>query len=181
MRARKLITTGVIVAALGAFGAASATAEDTTVTLSVTGGTLSISQASNAASLSTTWSVLGTTADGALPEVTVTDNQNVVGSWAVNASMAADFSDGTNTIAATGARAYVPDPLTVTTSMTASTLYTAGATGLPLNPGGTLVSGSTVLGGGEVTYTPSLQVDIPSGTPNGTYTGTVTQTVSAGS
>ena len=42
----------------------------------------------------------------------------------------------------------------------------------------TLVTGTTTLGNGSVTYTPAMDVTVPAGTPAGTYTGTVTQTVS---
>jgi hypothetical protein len=178
-----------------------ATASDTTVTFTVaaSGSGLSVSQAASTATLQSggsnpAFDALNAGAvTGSLPATTVTDQRGTLaGTWTVTVS-GTNFVNGASssvTVGRSNARVYLDaanlSGLTTTLggalngmTLTAAEL-TAGTNNLGANGGAgyTLISGSTTLGNGSVTYTPAMSVTVPAATPAGTYTATVTQTVS---
>ncbi len=149
----------------------SAFAASTSMTLTVTGGGLSISAPATIAFGSVT---AGTTATMAMGSVTVTDLRGVGagGVWDTSA-IATDLTkvDLSSTIVASAigyAAGTFSHSGTVTLAKTDVTDLTTAVT---------VVSATAITGGNSATWTPTMTVVIPIGTPNGAYSGSVTQSV----
>lgn len=146
---------------------------DTTVTFTVTSGALTMS-APVSADLGS--GAPGTTINGSLGPVTVTDDRALLSaSWTATAA-ASDFTTGggtpAETIPATDA-GYDPGSITTTGTIT--------ATGTPITLSGTAtpaVAGTDGVGDNTATWNPALAVAIPASAVGGAYTGTLTQSVS---
>jgi hypothetical protein len=146
---------------------------DTTVTFTVTSGELSMS-APVSADLGS--GAPGTTINGNLGAVTVTDDRALLSaSWTTTAA-ATDFTTGggtpAETVPATDA-GYDPGSVTTTGTIT--------VTGTPITLSGTttpVVTGTDGVGNNTASWNPALAVAVPASAVGGTYTGTLTQSVS---
>lgn len=183
MRRSKSLLVALTIAGTAALALVPAAANaSTSVTFTVSSGTLSIAEPSAQANLgSATATALGTTVSGALGSTTVTDNRGSLAGWTVTMT-GSDFSDGAtptpDTIAANQAVAWVSSVPTPTSGVAVvSTTYLTAATGLTLTTSGQTFMTATTTGSNVVSYNPNLQVTIPSTAVAGTYTGTITQTV----
>lgn len=152
----------------------------TDVTFTLAAGSLTISQPTATATLTGgQLSLLGSTVAGALGQTVVSDNRGGVTGWSSGIAGSA-LTNGTTTIPAGQAKAFVPGAVAVTgTAVTTAGTYLDAATGLALTTGGQpLVTATAVVGVNTATFTPSISVAVPGDATAGTYTGTVTQTVS---
>jgi hypothetical protein len=145
---------------------------DTTLTFAVSSGLLALT-APGSASLGT--GLPGTTINGKLGQVTVTDNRALLAaSWTVSAS-STDFTSGAGATLSTIPVAnsdYDPGQVTKTGTIT--------VTEAPITLSGTpqaVVTGTAGVGNNTATWNPGIGVDIPTDAAGGTYTGTLTQSV----
>jgi hypothetical protein len=199
-RARVVAALAALAVLVPAVGASAAGDVDVSFTVEAAAGALWIDVASGTTTLEPVGDgIFAPGADqsftGSMPETTVTDQRGgLLRTWTVNVS-ATDFTheahdpadpdhdDPALVVAASNARAYFGaasvDELVLgtVTGMTVTQAELVAGTNHLGSPY-TLIGGTTPLGNGSVTYTPSITVDVPAGTPAGTYTGTVTQTVS---
>jgi len=176
MRARTtLALVGAFVAATAALAPA-ANAGDTTVTFTLTGGSLSLTAPSSAAlTTSGAISVTGSSATGTLGSTEVKDERGTaLHSVTVTMSSGAFSRTGGGTsIAATNVTGYSGLATATGTAVAVPT-----ATGQALSgAGSTVLTLNSVLGAGGATYNPTVGVTIPAGTQAGDYSATVTQTV----
>lgn len=146
---------------------------DTTVTFTVTSGELSMS-APVSANLGS--GAPGTTINGNLGAVTVTDDRALLeASWTTTAS-STDWTTGGGTPAETIPATDVGyDPGSITTTGTIT------ATGTPITLSGTaapVVTGTDGVGNNTASWNPALAVAVPAAAVGGTYTGTLTESVS---
>lgn len=143
------------------------------MTFTVTSGELSMS-APVSADLGS--GAPGTTINGNLGAVTVTDDRALLSaSWTTTAA-ATDFTTGggtpAETVPATDA-GYDPGSVTTTGTIT--------VTGTPITLSGTatpVVTGTDGVGNNTASWNPALAVAVPASAVGGTYTGTLTQSVS---
>jgi hypothetical protein len=145
----------------------------TTVTFTVTTGTLTITVPS-AADLGSATD--GTNATGSLGVVTVSDDRGLLNtSWVATASSTA-FTTGTGTpdetIPAANAT-YIPGTVTVTGTVTPVThiITLSGAAQ-------SVVDGNAARGDNDASWNPTISVSIPGVAIGGLYTGTITHSVS---
>lgn len=165
-----------------------ATASNTDVTFSVTGGNLTLSTDTTAQTLSPAAALLGgTTASGALPQVTVTDERATTVGWKTQVSSTSWVAPGPDGIAGTaddltiaadqGTMWVSAGPTVVSGTVVPATLYASEGTGLAMSTAAQdFVTTTSLTGANEVVYTPSIAVTIANEVLAGTYTGTVTQT-----
>ncbi len=196
---RTLRTTLAATAVVGllAIPVAGANANSNSVSFTVaTSSTLSVANSNGAVTLqdggsNPMFDVLNANSvSGSLPATTVTDERGTLaGAWTV--SVASDGAwenqaDTSVTVAASNARVYL-NAADLSTLSTALDAVTGGMvlTGAELTAGTnnlgssyTLLSGTTTLGNGSLTYTPAIDITIPAATPAGTYEAVVNQTIS---
>lgn len=146
---------------------------DTTVTFEVTTGALSMSAP---VSVNLGAGAPGTTINGNVGAVSVTDDRALlVASWTVTAA-ASDWTTGGGTPAETVPATDVGyDPGSITTTGTIT------ATGTPITLSGTaatVVTGTAGVGNNTASWNPALSVAVPASAVGGTYTGTLTESVS---
>lgn len=146
---------------------------DTTVTFTVTSGELSMS-APVSANLGS--GAPGTTINGNLGAVTVTDDRALLeASWTTVAA-STDWTTGGATPAETIPATDVGyDPGSITTTGTIS------VTGTPITLSGTAAAVATAtdgVGDNTASWNPALAVAVPAGAVGGAYTATLTQSVS---
>jgi hypothetical protein len=181
---RKLIAGPVLVGLIGLASLAVPAAamadpgpgSDTAVTFQVNGGPLSVSTPSSAD--------LGSANIGdpdvmaQLGEMTVTDNRaTIAGEWTVSVT-STDFTTGGGTPAETipaGDVSYDPGSATETTG---TGTVTPGSRGNLDNDNGlTVFSAASEVGATEVSWNPTIDVNLPGAVVAGTYTGTITNSV----
>jgi hypothetical protein len=146
---------------------------DTTVTFTVTSGELSMTAP---VSVNLGSGAPGTTINGAVGAVTVTDDRALLSaSWTATAS-ASDWTTGgatpAETIPATDV-GYNPGSITTTGTIT--------ATGTPItlaNTAAPVVAGSAGVGNNTASWNPELAVAVPAAAVGGTYTATLAESVS---
>lgn len=171
---------GMFVMAFGAPGAQAATTPSpSTVTFSVTSGSLSIAE-DNTAAVSLGAVTAGTAALGALTPTTVTDNRN--SSTTITWNDVVTISGFTGTAAGTGNDLVLASAMKVDTGVAALTVTGIGtATGIALAAGvasgATLVAMTASTGNTSTTFTPGLNLTVPITAFADTYTGTIVQTV----
>lgn len=180
-RTSKIAALGAVACTLLAPGVAAAS---TSVTVSITGGTLSISEPGSVTLGPVTPSATGTSVTGHLGVTTITDNRGSIAGWTTSIS-ATSLSDGAtptpHTIAANKMKAYIAtgDGPTVSAGVAVPvTTYTTALTGLALSTSTQTLLSATATGSNIVTYNPTLTITLDSTVIAGTYTGTITQTVS---
>jgi hypothetical protein len=155
--------------------APTANAADTTVSFTLSSGSLAINAPLTANLTGATLSLLGATASGQLGTTTVTDSRGgLVHVDTVNMS-SGNFTDATSdVINASNVTGYSGNATVNGVGVAAPT-----AAGLPLSGAGSpilVISGVT--GAISATFNPTVSVSIPSNAVPGTYQGTITQTVS---
>jgi hypothetical protein len=146
---------------------------DTTVTFTVTTGALSMTAP---VSVNLPSGAPGTTINGNLGAVTVTDDRALLSaSWTATAA-ASDWTTGGGTPAETIPATDVGyDPGSITTTGTIT------ATGTPITLSGTsapVVTGTSGVGNNTASWDPALAVAVPASAVGGVYTGTLTESVS---
>lgn len=174
MRIPFVVAAAAIGLGLTAATALPALADDTTVTFTITGGTLTINAPAS--------SNLGSVTSGAasvsaqMGAVTVTDDRGgLSSSWSASV-ISTDFTTG----GATGPET-IPD-INATYSPGAATSTTGTGT-FAAGPGGVInvprvaFTGADLVGNNAATWNPTLTVTIPAGKVAGVYTGTVTHSV----
>lgn len=166
---RSLLLAGSAAALLTLGTAGAAGADDTAVTLTVTGGALTIDAPATAS---------GTGAIGAVTSVVIPVNDTVIRDdrgtllgWTSTAT-ATNLVDGTKSIPNTSMTwtTTVIDPLEGQQSVA---LPAAG----PLNPGATVAVGLALVSGGGYSIDGTITVPVTALTQVGTYTSTLTTTV----
>lgn len=173
-----------LLAATPSFATAASDSGSTTLTATLTGGSLSIA-APSTASLSGSAGE-ATVITGSMGTTTVTDDTGSLLGWSVTAT-ATDLSDVVNSTTTYTIPLSDTGPLTLATgTITAvgSSLLTGVAAGAggDLNPTTAITVATAVAGdgGGSYSYDPTLTLTVPANTYAGTYTSTITQTVTAG-
>jgi hypothetical protein len=146
---------------------------DTTVTFTVTSGSLGMSAP---VSVNLGSGAPGTTITGAVGAIAVTDDRALLSaSWTTTASSTAWTTGGGTPAETIPATDVGYDPGTVTTTGTIT------ATGTPITLAGTaapVVTGTSGVGDNTASWNPNLAVAVPAAAVGGVYTGTLTQSVS---
>lgn len=189
---RKALALGTAAASMAVLGlAAPASAADsaTTLTVNLSGGSLSIS-APAAASMSGSASA-GSVLTGSLGTTRVTDNRGTLAGWTVSAVTGGNLvsaADPSKSIALTAAGPLVSTVATADLATVGTSVLTGlsgGATvavgaggGLNATTPSVLVTATSLAGGGSFDYTPSLTLTVPPNTYAASdYTVVVTQSV----
>ncbi|MEU6402210.1 hypothetical protein [Streptomyces sp. NPDC046985] len=153
----------------------SASAEDTPVTLEVTGGGLGITVPAGPVDLgSTTVSSSPQTVTHQLGNVTVTDQRGGTAGWTATAQ-AVDFIGPNNTTISVSApnssRYYTPQASVIgVATVTPSDLN-------PMYPPGPVQVATQVSGSNSATWNPTISITVPANSLAGTYTSTITHSV----
>jgi len=154
----------------------SASAEDTPVSLEVTGGGLGITVPNGPVDLgSTVVSSSPQTVTNQLGNVTVTDQRGGTAGWTATAQ-AVDFTGPNNTtisVSAPNSSTYHAPQASVigTATVTPSDLS-------PLYPPGPVQTATGVSGSNSATWNPTISITVPANSLAGTYTSTITHSVS---
>ncbi len=153
----------------------SASAEDTPVTLEVTGGGLGITVPAGPVDLgSTAVSSSPQTVTSQLGNVTVTDQRGATADWTVTAQ-AVDFAGPNNTTISVSA----PNSSTYHAPQ-ASVIGTATVTPhdlSPMYPPGPVQTATGVSGTNSATWNPTISITVPANSLAGTYNSTITHSV----
>lgn len=178
---RKRLLAGTVAAAALAVPLAAGGAEAQSVTFTLSGGSLAITEPGAATITAGALSGLaGTSFTGSLGNTTVSDTRGGITGWATTIAQTTAFTDGTTTIPAGNVKAWVTAAIVPTGVATVSAgTYLTEATGLALSGvGQTFVTAIAVVGNNSATFNPSIAVTVPSNATAGTYSGVITQTVS---
>ncbi|MCD9625140.1 hypothetical protein [Rhabdothermincola salaria] len=159
-----LLAAGATALVLGV--AVPASADDTTTTFSLTGGSLTLSVAASAALTNQASGVAANTITGTLGEVLVTDARGGTAGWVTSA--ASTTFTGTGLSVSTGV-AYTN--ATVTTTGTSTV---APADGQSITAVAPVATATAVSGNNTAAWNPTLDVSMPAGALAGDYSGTVT-------
>jgi len=173
MRNRSLLI--VTIAGMLALGIAlPASAEPTTATITVTGGSLSITVPADAGNLGTRMNtVAGGTISGPLGQVQVNDARSAVaGSGWVSSVISTAFTPPTGPAIAASAVGYTAGPITKVGTAT----YTANDPG-NLTGVAPAVTATGITGDNSATWNPTINVAVPGGTAAGVYSATITHSV----
>jgi hypothetical protein len=149
---------------------ATASAVETTITFTVSGGALSIT-----APLSTNFtSVTASAATGTISGVTVTDARLGLAGWIASATNSTPFANtaATPTTIASASVNYSPG-LATPTGVVVIVPGAGGAMGSAV----TAQSATGVVGGNSATWSPTITVNLPANATAGTYTGKITHSV----
>jgi len=155
--------------------ASAATSGGTTATITVQGGTLSITVPTDAGSLGTlTNTVLGGTISGPLGEVQVSDARSAVaGSGWVATVISTAFTPSAGPTVAASAVSYAAGPITKVGTATFVANDPGDMTGvLPA------VTATGITGDNSATWNPTITVAVPGGMAAGDYSATITHSVS---
>ena len=151
-----------------------ASAEPTTATITVTGGSLSITVPADAGNLGTRMNtVAGGTISGPLGQVQVNDARSAVaGSGWVSSVISTAFTPPAGPAIAASAVSYTAGPITKVGTAT----YTAN------NPGNLTgvapaVTATGITGDNSATWNPTINVAVPGGMAAGVYSATITHSV----
>jgi hypothetical protein len=151
-----------------------ASAEPTTATITVTGGSLSITVPADAGNLGTRMNtVAGGTISGPLGQVQVNDARSAVaGSGWVASVISTAFTPPAGPAIAASAVGYTAGPITKVGTAT----YTAN------NPGNLTgvapaVTATGITGDNSATWNPTINVAVPGGMAAGVYSATITHSV----
>jgi hypothetical protein len=179
---RKALLLGAVSVAVAALTLTGTPAEATSVTFSLSGGSLSVAQPSSTADLvgGSLSGLVGSSLTGSLGSTTVTDQRGGVAGWTSTIAQTTAFTNGQTTIPVGNTKAWVasaivPSGVAVVTSGT----YLTQVTGLALTASAqSFVTATAVVGNNSATFNPSIAVTIPNDATAGAYTGVITQTVS---
>lgn len=153
---------------------ASAAPDDTSATVTVTGGALEISVPTSAGSLGTSANTVdGGTISGSLGQVQVTDARSAAaGSGWVASVIATAFTPPAGPTIAAANVSYSAGPITKTGTAT----FTANNPG-NLTGASPAVTASGITGDNSATWNPTISVHIPGGTVAATYSAVITHSV----
>jgi len=179
---RKALVAGTVLAAAAALTLTGSPAEATSVTFTLSGGSLSVAQPSSTSTLTggALAGLAGTALTGTLGSTTVTDARGGITGWTSTIAQTTTFTNGTTTIPVGNTKAWVASPIVPTgVAVVTSGTYLTQLTGLTLSGSAqSLVTATAVVGNNSATFDPSIAVTIPSDATAGTYTGVLAQTVS---
>ncbi|MEV6023077.1 hypothetical protein [Streptomyces sp. NPDC052036] len=154
---------------------ASASAEDTPVTLEVTGGGLGITVPAGPVDLgATNVSSSPQTVTNQLGNVTVTDQRGGTAGWIVTAQ-AVDFvgpNNSTISVSAPNSSTYHAPQASVIGSATVTPSDLS-----PMYPPGPVQTATAVTGTNSATWNPTISITVPANSLAGTYTSTITHSV----
>ena len=175
MRTRSLLVAGAAgMLTLGIALPAAAAAGDTTATVTVTGGALSITVPAAAGNLGTLINTVGGGAiSGSLGQVQVQDARSAAaGSGWVASVISTAFTPPAGPAIAASAVGYTAGPITKVGTAT----YTANN---PANLTGVVpaVTATGITGDNSATWNPTINVAVAGGTVAGTYSATITHSV----
>ena len=153
----------------------------TTVNVNLSGGALSVTEPSSAATLSGSVAT-GTVLTQSLGSSTVTDNRGTLAGWSVTAKTNGDLVGSASHTISLGT-AIVGGPLNLVTGAV-TPVGTALPTGVGAGAGGslnpssaiTVATGASLAGGGSYSYNPTLTFTVPANTIADNYSTVVTQT-----
>jgi hypothetical protein len=179
---RKALVAGMVLAAAAGLALTGSPAEATSVTFSLSGGSLSVAQPSSTATLTggALSGLAGTDLTGSLGSTTVTDQRGGITGWTSTIAQTTAFTNGSTTIPAGNTKAWVASPIVPTgVAVVTSGTYLTQLTGLALTSSAqSFVTATAVVGNNSASFDPSIAVTIPSDATAGSYTGVITQTVS---
>lgn len=183
---RKALLVGTVALAAAGLGLTSSPAQATSVTFSLTGGSLAVTQPSATATLTGggIGAIAGTALTGALGTTTVNDTRGGITGWTSTIAQTTALSNGTGagttTIPVGNTKAWVAGAIVPTgVAVVTSGTYVDQTTGLALT--GTaqnFVTATAVVGVNSASFDPQIAVTVPSNATAGTYSGVITQTVS---
>jgi hypothetical protein len=174
-RALRVTTATVATMALLAAGAAQPVSADTTsATVTVTGGSLSISAPANAGNLGTRANtVVAGTISGSLGQVQVLDARSpAAGSGWVASVISSAFIPPAGTAIAASAVGYTAGPIT----KVGTAVYTANDPG-NLTGVSPAVTATAITGDNSATWNPTINVLVPGGMAAAVYSATITHSV----
>jgi hypothetical protein len=171
---KAMLAATAVAAALLAQGVPPVAAADTPATLTVTGGTLSITAPTAGANLGTRAnSVLGGTITGSLGVVQVNDARSAAaGSGWVASAISTAFTPPTGPAIAASAVSYTAGTITKVGTAT----YNANDPNA-LTAVAPVVTATGITGDNSATWSPSITVTIPGGMAADTYSATITHSV----
>lgn len=179
---RKVLVAGTVLAAVAGLALTGSPAEATSVTFSLSGGSLSVAQPSGTAALTggALAGLAGTALTGSLGSTTVTDQRGGITGWTSTIAQTTAFTNGETTIPAASTKAWVASAIVPTgVAVVTSGTYLTQATGLALtSTAQSFVTATAVVGNNSATFNPSIAVTIPGNATAGDYAGVITQTVS---
>ena len=155
-------------------------AQAQSVTFSLTGGSIAITEPGTAALTAGALSgLVGTSFTGSLGNTTVTDNRGAVTGWTSYIAQTTAFTNGDTTIPASNVKVWVPTAIVPTgVAVVTSGTYLTQVTGLALTSSAqAFVTATAVIGNNAATFNPSIAVTVPSNATAGNYSGVITQTV----
>jgi hypothetical protein len=161
---------GLALLAANALPASAATSGDTATTFSLTGGSLDVAVAADAAL--TSGASGAASVSGTLGDVSVTDARGGTAGWTASAAVTTPFAHTGGGTTASGV-SYNAGAVTETGDVTATS---AGATALT-GAAAAVVSATAVTGNNSGSWNPTLTVALPSNALAGDYTGTITTSV----
>ncbi len=172
MRTRRLL----LVAATGtlALGSTLPASAQTTTTISVTSGSLSITVPTDAGSLGTRANTVeGGTISGPLGEVQVNDARSAAaGSGWVASAISTAFTPPTGTAIAASAVSYTAGAITKVGTATYTANDPADLTGVA-----PVLTATGITGDNSATWNPTINVNVPGGMAAGVYSATITHSV----
>jgi hypothetical protein len=174
-RVLRVATATVAALALLVLGVAQpASADVTAATVTVTGGSLSISAPVNAGNLGTRANtVVAGTISGPLGQVQVLDARSpIAGSGWVASVISSAFTPPTGAAIAASAVGYTAGPIT----KVGTAVYTANDPG-NLTGVSPAVTATAITGDNSATWTPTISVLVPGGMAAGVYSATITHSV----
>jgi hypothetical protein len=175
MRMRSLLVAGATgMLTLGIALPATAATGDTTATITVTGGSLSITVPADAGNLGATADTVGgSTISGPLGPVQVLDARSAAaGSGWVASVISTAFTPPSGPAIAASAVSYTAGSITKVGTAT----YTANNPG-NLTAVGAAVTATGITGDNSATWTPTITVAVAGGTVAGVYSATITHSV----
>jgi hypothetical protein len=167
MNTRKsLLIAALSITGLVGFAATPASAEDTTTTFTLTGGSLSLTVGATAALGNEASGVAANTITGTLGTVVVTDGRGGTADWVASAASTTfsglDLSESTDVAYTNGA---------VTTT---GTTTVEPADGVSIAAEAAVATATGVSGNNTASWNPTLDVSMPAGALAGAYSGVVT-------
>jgi hypothetical protein len=167
-----IISAAVVVLALGT--ALPASADPTTATITITGGTLALSVPTDAGNLgSRANTVLAGTISGPLGQVQVNDARNAAaGSGWVASAISTAFTPPAGPAIAASAVAYTAGAITKVGTATFTANDPSNLTGV--SP---VVTATGITGTNSATWNPTITVTVPGGTAAGVYSATITHSL----
>ena len=174
LRIKTMLAATAVAAALLAQGTLPAAAADTPATLTVTGGTLSISAPTASANLGTRAnSVQGGTITGALGVVQVNDARSAAaGSGWVASAISTAFTPTAGPAIAASAVSYTARTITKVGTATYAANDPSALTAVAR-----VVTATGITGDNSATWSPTITVTVPGGMAANTYAATITHSV----